>query len=55
MQSTLLPIYVDHETDSTLGGSDLKRIAKADDGHTYAVKRKTRRTSDRIDFVKRWL
>ena len=39
MPSSLLPIYVAHEMDATLGGIDLKRIAEADDGHTYAVKR----------------
>lgn len=39
MHSPLLPIHVEHEMDATFGGADLKRIAKADDGHTYAVKR----------------
>lgn len=39
MQSALSPIFVEHEIDASLGGADLKRIAKADDGHTYAMKR----------------
>jgi hypothetical protein len=39
MQTSLVPVYVDHELDSSFGGKDLKRIAKCDDGRTYALKR----------------
>lgn len=42
MQQNLLPIRILSEVDATefgLDGKDLKRLAKCDDGHTYAMKR----------------
>jgi len=39
MQSTLLPVRVLREIDSTFDGVDLKRIAQGDDGFDYAMKR----------------
>lgn len=42
MQSSLIPIKILHEVDASsegFDGVDLKRLAKCDDGHTYAVKR----------------
>ena len=39
MQTSLLPVVIEHEFDSTFDGKDLKRLGRGNDGHTYALKR----------------